>query len=54
MNKKQIEKDAINIAHIILGDYARDCVRNYGYDENTEQKLYEQIVSGLRIQIKRT
>lgn len=54
MNKKQIEKDAINIAHQILDDYARDYLTSCEYDEDTDQKVYEQIVSGLRIQIKRT
>ncbi len=54
LTKKQIEKESINLAHIILGDYARDYLSGYEYDERTEQKMYEQITRGLYIQIRRS
>jgi|TARA_R100000479_G_C6358588_1_gene192030 hypothetical protein len=54
LSKKQIEKKSITLAHIILGDYARDYLSSYEYDERTKQKMYEQMTSGLYIQIRRS
>lgn len=54
LSKKQIEKKSITLAHIILGDYARDYLSSYEYDERTKQKMYEQMTSGLCIQIRRS
>lgn len=54
LTKKQIEKEAINVAESILYDHAREFLTSSMYDENTQQKIFEQIRFGLRIEIRRT
>ena len=53
LTKKQIEIEAINLAEIILFDHAREYLTSSDYDENTQDKIYGQIVFGLRIEIRR-